>query len=366
MSADDESFHAKAVRLVGCFFGLQFAFVTWGVMQETLMTTTYPNGGKFPSSVFPVFSDRVVACALAAMIVRYKRAKGELKEDAPSWVFAPSACSNVLSSWAQYDALKYVSFPVQTLFKSSKVIPVMLMGKLLHGKKYGAVEYVEAFLITCGICLFTLLNKSGKGQDNTDMVGVTILLVYVVADAFTSQWQHRVYAMHKIDSFQMMLGMNLYSCAFTGVSLIQSGGGAAAIAFLSRNPAACINLSMLSIASATGQMFIFYTIKTFGPIVFTIIMITRQMISMGVSTVLFGHQLRPVSLIGAVLVFSCLFYRARRNYRASQQKKKPASVVPDKQPLMKLQPTCNQSFNISLQDAEAKGHRGGSQSPGAR
>ena len=113
-------------------------------------------------------------------------------------------------------------------------------------------------------------------------------------------------------------------------------------------------------------MFIFYTIKTFGPIVFTIIMITRQMISMGVSTVLFGHQLRPVSLIGAVLVFSCLFYRARRNYRASQQKKKPASVVPDKQPLMKLQPTCNQSFNISLQDAEAKGHRGGSQSPGAR
>ena len=95
MSADDESFHAKAVRLVGCFFGLQFAFVTWGVMQETLMTTTYPNGGKFPSSVFPVFSDRVVACALAAMIVRYKRAKGELKEDAPSWVFAPSACSNV-------------------------------------------------------------------------------------------------------------------------------------------------------------------------------------------------------------------------------------------------------------------------------
>jgi hypothetical protein len=27
--------------------------------------------------------------------------------------FAPSSLSNILSSWAQYEALKYVSFPTQ-------------------------------------------------------------------------------------------------------------------------------------------------------------------------------------------------------------------------------------------------------------
>ena len=39
--------------------------------------------------------------------------------------------SNLLSSWCQYEALRYVSFPAVTLFKSFKLAPVMLMGKLL-------------------------------------------------------------------------------------------------------------------------------------------------------------------------------------------------------------------------------------------
>ena len=41
-----------------------------------------------------------------------------------------SAVSNLLSSWCQYEALKYVSFPCQTLFKSFKLLPVMVMGKV--------------------------------------------------------------------------------------------------------------------------------------------------------------------------------------------------------------------------------------------
>ena len=127
-------------------------------------------------------------------------------------------------------------------------------------------------------------------------------------------------------------------------------------------PHSTMNTVVNTIRSTVMIMVMMIIIK----IMFTIIMITRQMISMGVSTVLFGHQLKPISLIGAVVVFSCLFYRARRNYRASQQKKKPTAVVPDKEPLMKLQPTCNQSFNFSLQDAEGKGHIRGSASPGAR
>ena len=46
-----------------------------------------------------------------------------------------SACSNLLSSWCQYQSLHYVTFPVQTLFKSFKVLPVMVMGQFLMGKR---------------------------------------------------------------------------------------------------------------------------------------------------------------------------------------------------------------------------------------
>jgi adenosine 3'-phospho 5'-phosphosulfate transporter B2 len=45
--------------------------------------------------------------------------------------YAFPSISNMLSSWCQYEALRYISFPAVTLFKALKLVPVMLMGKLL-------------------------------------------------------------------------------------------------------------------------------------------------------------------------------------------------------------------------------------------
>ena len=67
--------------------------------------------------------------------------------------------SNTFSSWAQYTALKYVTFPVQTLFKSSKIIPVMLMGRILQRKTYKRKEYLDALFITAGVFLFSYYSK---------------------------------------------------------------------------------------------------------------------------------------------------------------------------------------------------------------
>jgi hypothetical protein len=45
-------------------------------------------------------------------------------------------------------ALKYISYPAQVLAKSSKLIPVMLMGSVLHGKRYSMLEYVCCLAIS--------------------------------------------------------------------------------------------------------------------------------------------------------------------------------------------------------------------------
>mmetsp|Transcript_42297 Transcript_42297/g.99217 ORF Transcript_42297/g.99217 Transcript_42297/m.99217 type:complete len:97 (+) Transcript_42297:659-949(+) len=78
---------------------------------------------------------------------------------APLNSFTPCALSNTLSSWSQYASLNFVSFPVQTVFKSSKIIPVMLMGKVLKGSSYPWGQYFEAFLITVGVAIFSVSSK---------------------------------------------------------------------------------------------------------------------------------------------------------------------------------------------------------------
>ena len=58
--------------------------------------------------------------------------------------YAAVSVSNVVATTCQYDALKYVSFPVQTLGKCAKMIPVMIWGRLMLHKRYSLREYALA------------------------------------------------------------------------------------------------------------------------------------------------------------------------------------------------------------------------------
>merc|ERR1719248_524780 len=115
----------------------------------------------------------------------------------------------------------------------------------------------------------------------------------------------------------MMFGVNFFSLAFTACNLLGTGDMGRSLAFLALNPDCLTNVFTLSITNATGQLFIFYTIKKFGPIVFTIMMTTRQMLSLTVSCVVFGHKLGGGAVLGTCVVFGVLFYRTKRKYDAA-------------------------------------------------
>merc|ERR1719203_1648669 len=158
---DNPEFMAQAFKFLLCFGGLQASYLTWGYMQELIMTTEFKStehvpDGKFPSAAFCVFSNRFLAIIVAMIAVKLRHGAVFANNSAPLLSFTPCAFSNTMSSWSQYASLKYVSFPVQTVFKSSKVIPVMLMGKVLKGTKYTTGKYCEALLITIGVAIFSL------------------------------------------------------------------------------------------------------------------------------------------------------------------------------------------------------------------
>lgn len=331
-TSGDDSMKSKAIRLVGCFLGLQASYIIWGLVQERMVTKAYGEGADaefFPSSAFLVFGNRALALVVSATIVYWPWSNRSNTDavvpqglKAPLWQYAPASLSNILSSWAQYEALKYVSFPTQVLSKSSKIIPVMLVGRLLHRRSYSWAEYVDAALITLGVTIFSLNEKKPKaghdgGADST--LGYILLAMYLMCDSFTSQWQDKVFKKFHVSQFQMMLGVNLCSIIFTGASLLQTGQGASSLAFMIRHPDAAQHVFILSLCSASGQLFIFYTIKQFGAIVFTIMMTIRQMLSMILSCALFAHPLAWQSFIGALLCFGTIALRIKRNLQWKQR-----------------------------------------------
>jgi adenosine 3'-phospho 5'-phosphosulfate transporter B2 len=54
----------------------------------------------------------------------------------------------------------------QVLAKASKIIPVMIMGKIISRKKYEYYEYVTAVLISVGMAFF-MLGSADDHKGNT-------------------------------------------------------------------------------------------------------------------------------------------------------------------------------------------------------
>ncbi|XP_010515516.1 PREDICTED: UDP-galactose/UDP-glucose transporter 5-like isoform X2 [Camelina sativa] len=91
----------------------------------------------------------VYACALLAI-------KKVLNPVAPVYKYCLISVTNILTTTCQYEALKYVSFPVQTLIKCAEMIHVW--GTLIMQKKYKGFDYLEAFLVTLGCSVFILFS----------------------------------------------------------------------------------------------------------------------------------------------------------------------------------------------------------------
>lgn len=53
-------------------------------------------------------------------------------------------------------ALSYLNYPTQLIFKSCKLIPVMIGSIIILGKRYGFLDYIAAVVMCIGLTMFTL------------------------------------------------------------------------------------------------------------------------------------------------------------------------------------------------------------------
>jgi adenosine 3'-phospho 5'-phosphosulfate transporter B2 len=325
-----------------CFAGLQISYLLWGLMQERIIKFDYSTNSeigpdslnnnaklsKFKNSQFLVLANRFAALILSSLIlIVCNRKKVELfcmslelprtksfrkvvshENWGPLFVCSYSSLSNVLSSWFQYESLKYVSFTTQLLAKSSKSVFVMITGRVISQKKYSKKEYFFVSLIAIGIFLFSDVNIKSMEKTNkmieTTLPGILCLLFYLITDSFTSTWQDDLIKTYSMSSISLMFITNLYSCVFTFVSLWSNSELGESVKFLSEHSGITHHIGLLSLTSAIGQIFIFVTIQNFGALVFSLIMTTRQVLSIVLSSIVFNHHFKAFSAYSSYLSHS--------------------------------------------------------------
>merc|ERR1712048_729229 len=148
----------------------------------------------------------------------------------------------------------------------------------------------------------------GENESMRMLIGVSLLVLFFVTDSFTSQFQTAIYKKHpKISQTQMMMAGNLVGCAITFCSIVTRWTAVSkSLAYAIERPEVMGRILLLGLSGAMGQFCIYTAIKVLGPLSFTWIMTSRQLFSVLISLVMFGHGVSPVKLMCIFTVFAIM------------------------------------------------------------
>jgi len=317
--------NSTILKVLGCVTGVVGALLVYGILQERIMTRPYGEGEdaeRFTFSVFLVMNNRCVSMLVAALVLALK--KGLVSPVAPIYSYAAVSASNVVATTCQYEALKYVSFPVQTLGKCAKMIPVMIWGYAINGKTYKLADYLIACGVMAGCTLFAMYGETTSSTaegPSTGMYGIALMLGYLGFDGFTSTFQDKLFKGYNMETYNQMLWVNFCSAVISSFWLFSDSSMGTAIQFIKDHPEALNDVLILSAASTCGQLCILYTIREFGALLFATIMTTRQFLSILLSCIIFMHPLTGMQWLGTFLVFASLYYQAFVKSAAKKEEK---------------------------------------------
>lgn len=366
---EEKSKAARAVELVVSAAGLYTSFLTWGYMQEKITGSPYVDGESGATARWEFSYVLNISMAAVASCLGYLAFEAEkrLRPDTvgaglahlpASTVYLRPALSNTLASPIGYLALNYINFPMLLLAKSCKLVPVMFMGWVLNGETYSRRELSAVACISLGVALFTIKPKDlvslglgsvaarfispdmranalssfdGDSFDLKDSVtsrllGLGLVSANLLFDGYTNSAQKAINDAYKTplcgspSPFYTMRQMNLWSVVLMATWLSLDWALAAllpegtwreaevtrAAAFVAAFPQIGGDLALFSLANAIGQLFIFYIIRAFSPVVLVTLTVTRKFFSILVSIVRFGHHVYPWQYTGMAVLFSGL------------------------------------------------------------
>jgi len=223
-----------------------------------------------------------------------------------------SGMSQMFAMASGTEALLYVSYPVQVLGKSCKMVPVMAGGLLLGGRTFTPMEYFQVFLITLGVVAFNmfkggggggsslapapnttnsatarLLGSAEEGSIGLETLGLLFIGFSLAMDAVTGGLQDKVKKSTKElnpqagpkpvpTMHESMFWTNFSGCLVTFVIAVVTGQLFSGLNFSFKHPEVFQDILLWSLASAVGQNFIYYTITQFNPLVLTTVTTVRK------------------------------------------------------------------------------------------
>ncbi|GAV79422.1 UAA domain-containing protein [Cephalotus follicularis] len=200
-------------------------------------------------------------------------------------------------------SLAFLNYPAQIMFKSTKVLPVMIMGAFIPGlrRKYPAHEYISALLLVVGLILFTLADA--KTSPNFSMNGVIMICGALVMDSFLGNLQEAIFTLNPYTTqMEMLFCSTVVGLPFLLAPMILTGELFRAWNSCSHHPYVYGVLVFEAIATFIGQVSVLSLIALFGAATTAMITTARKAVTLLLSYLIFAKPLTDQHWSGLLLI----------------------------------------------------------------
>ncbi|KAL6126073.1 hypothetical protein ACLB2K_074124 [Fragaria x ananassa] len=200
-------------------------------------------------------------------------------------------------------SLAFLNYPAQLMFKSTKVLPVMVMGAFIPGlrRKYPPHEYVSAILLVVGLILFTLADA--QTSPNFSVIGVVMVSGALIMDSFLGNLQEAIFTMNpETTQMEMLFCSTVVGLPFLVPPMILTGELFKAWSSCSQHPYVYGVLVFEAMATFIGQVSVLSLIALFGAATTAMITTARKAVTLLLSYLIFTKPLTEEHATGLLLI----------------------------------------------------------------
>ena len=251
---------------------------------------------------------------------------GETTRRAPWSAYFMLCFCLLISSATSNIALSYINYPTKVVFRSCKLIPTMIIAMIYNGKKVHNFEFGFGTIISLGMVLFAAADF--QVYPNFDFVGILLVSISVVADAFLPNFQERVFD-HGSSRIEVTYFTNILCLMAMTVTFTATGDLQEAFGYALANPNALILMAIYTFLAYIAITFHMALVKEFGGITTVLVGNTRKAITIVLSFILFPKPVSILYALGGIMVFGSLIGNAfmKERVMSSSGSKKEGGFV---------------------------------------
>jgi adenosine 3'-phospho 5'-phosphosulfate transporter B3 len=230
-------------------------------------------------------------------------------------------------------SLEYLNYPTQVIFKSMKLITVMIGSIFILRQRFTVLEYVSAVALVLSAILFSL-GDVAETPELGSYVGFVIVVLSLFADALHSNTQEQLLKKHQASVTEAMLFTNGFAAVMSFGWVVVSGELQPAMAFCANFPQAYLLFVVRAAVIYLGVLCFVLVIGAFGVVTATGITTVRKILTIIVSFLLFPKPISSRHVLGffifcggiAVTIWDQKRKTEAKNAAATTLRPTPASV----------------------------------------